>query len=332
MVMRRVVLSVLISFFISFSLLLLFLINQHHDETVNPNGVRDSLLSQKKFYDSISNSTQKKIFIIGSSQVGGLNTTRIHNDLLDNGYNYEIYNLALSSDTPLSRVKTIDWIVDAHPNLIVYGISPRDFQNTKHDINQFEVNAEITPSPHKFFNEIYSLITRNAKFEFDFIQSPKFVVLKAVRGSNEPSSEIIKADNMPFFINGIDMKNTKTELELMNSLAILPQFDEVLPYEKNRYALALNDILQKMDENKIKTVLLILPQSDVYLHYITDSDNNSFNSILKTLKQKHDVKIVSFFEKYRDKSIWHDVYHPSINNKTGFYSDDVAEIILQTVQ
>jgi len=326
---RRIIFSVLISFLISFSLLVMFLTYQYNDERVNTASDHSSFAFQKKFYAEIPQSSQK-IFIIGSSQISWLNTTQIHNYLLKN-YDYQVYNLALSSDTPIQRLDTIDLIVDTKPSLVVYGISPRDFQNVRQTTNIFETSTTFSPSPHKIFNDLFDSFTNFFKFNYDLFKSPKFITLKAIRGTPKSTDEIIKLENTPFFSVGIDMRNTKSNLELKNTFMILPQFEKIESLEKNKYFFALKEIIKQTNENNIKVILLVLPQNKIYLDHMSNSDKESFNLILDEFQKKPNVKIYTLFENYKDHSIWHDIYHPAINQNTSFYSEDVAKMILQEI-
>ena len=328
---RQIIFSVLISFLISFLLLVIFLTYQYNNEHVdisdNTIGDNTSFAFQKKFYAEIPQSSQK-IFIIGSSQISWLNTTQIHNYLLKN-YDYQVYNLALSSDTPIQRLETIDLIIDAKPSLVVYGISPRDFQNVQQTTNIFETSTIFSPSPHKIFNDLFDSFTNFFKFNYDLFKSPKFVTLKAIRGTPKSTDELIKLENTPFFSIGIDMRNTKSNLELKSTFIILPQFEKIESLEKNKHFSALKEIIKKTSESNIKVILLVLPQNKIYLDHMSNSDKESFNLILDEFQKKPNVTIYTLFENYKDHSIWHDIYHPAINQNTSFYSEDVAKMILQ---
>ena len=100
----------------------------------------NDIITPHEFYSQNFNSEHKQIFIIGSSQVVAINSINIQNYLKSSGYgNYDVYNLAVISDTPYSRLNTIDQIISAKPILILYGIADRDFTL----INKSSVNHSL---------------------------------------------------------------------------------------------------------------------------------------------------------------------------------------------
>ena len=105
----------------------------------------DNVITPKEFYSNL-NSDKKQIFILGSSQVVAVNATHIDNYLSKSGYDYNIYNLATISDTPKLRLQTLDMIISSNPEIILYGIGPRDFRSSPTD------NMEKPlPDPNAFF-------------------------------------------------------------------------------------------------------------------------------------------------------------------------------------
>ena len=71
-------------------------------------------------------SNKKKIYLVGASQVGRLNTTYIEEHVSKTNTNFEIYNLAINNDVPIKRINLLQEIIDSKPEMVVYGITLKD--------------------------------------------------------------------------------------------------------------------------------------------------------------------------------------------------------------
>ena len=149
--------SVLFSFCISFGLL--FLLIEISDEIT---------LSQKieNFYSQDLGNNKKKIFLIGSSYVGTLNTTLINEKIFFIDKNYEVYNLAITSDHPEKRIHQIEQIISMKPNMIFYGVSFFDFQSTIEKNTHFLPDVPRLPSSIKSFTTNL-IVCAKSEFESD---------------------------------------------------------------------------------------------------------------------------------------------------------------------
>src|SRR5438876_4448683 len=95
----KIPLSVLAAFIISISILSLSLFLYHyklHDGIWVFNAY-DNVSAEKAYLQHFP-VHQKKILLIGSSQIQALNPIYIHEDLLNDNLNYTIYNLGVPSD------------------------------------------------------------------------------------------------------------------------------------------------------------------------------------------------------------------------------------------
>lgn len=79
------------------------------------------------FYDAFDGNNGSSVFFIGSSSIGeAVYPPEINNILHEIGYNISTYNLVVFGDYPLLRSVQVQNIIDAHPSLVVYGVSYRD--------------------------------------------------------------------------------------------------------------------------------------------------------------------------------------------------------------
>ena len=88
---------------------------------------------QRRFYSQHFDSDSHKILILGSSHVGQLNTTLVNEIISQRHPNYVVYNLASAGDTPQKRLKSISQIISLKPDMILYGVSYRDFDISSAD-------------------------------------------------------------------------------------------------------------------------------------------------------------------------------------------------------
>ena len=115
---KKIYACLIFSFVISFGLLLI--VQNYYQEELIP--------KESEFYSQVFSSEDKIIFLMGSSNVGQLNTTLIHENVSQKFPQYVVYNLSYNGDMPSERIKTIDEIIKLNPKIILYGITYRDFE------------------------------------------------------------------------------------------------------------------------------------------------------------------------------------------------------------
>ena len=85
------------------------------------------ILHLYEFYDEFDGENSTSVFFIGSSSIGeAVYPPEINRILLDNGHNISTYNLVVFGDYPILRSTQVQNIIDAHPSLVVYGVTYRD--------------------------------------------------------------------------------------------------------------------------------------------------------------------------------------------------------------
>ena len=235
---KKIIFSVTFSFVISFSLLLVIL-NYFPDEQIS----REQLFYSKKF-----SLEDKKIFLLGSSHVGQLNSTLIHEEVQSHFPAYGVYNLSYNGDTPSKRIQTIDKIINLNPEIVLYGISYRDFQMDS-------TKQSMLPDPQQFFNDFFvNELGINNKL------NPKFIALEIIRKTFSytglfPIRELIQIDNSPFFTFYSDQTIILTESELkqqilddVNQLQNLKNMDSLISNEQITDFYLIIDEFQKNDK------------------------------------------------------------------------------------
>jgi len=85
----------------------------------------ENKLTKKNFFSS-NFPEQQTIFLLGSSHMGIINVTRVNDMMVDD--NITVYNLAEPGNSPSVRIKQLEQIISAKPEIVFYGLSYRDFQ------------------------------------------------------------------------------------------------------------------------------------------------------------------------------------------------------------
>lgn len=276
---------------------------------------------------------QKKIFLMGSSQVEPLNTNYIHEDLSRNGLNFTVYNLGVGGDAPKERVKTIDWIISAKPDIVVYGIGDRDFPIYDSALPDSSINT--LPSMYDIVqNWIFDPLQR-LQDDFFFLRSPKLDFLKFTFGGNSTQTGEFRIfyTNPSVYADYLESEDwpiaSNSTLEIQSQESHLY---DIFPLEYNVDYIAFKKMLERLHENKITVIVYVTPQERHRLEKIPYP--TQLTSTLNDISQEYSyVTIYSLWDRYADMHVWKDYTHV-INNseKTSrIYSDDVAKMILEQV-
>ena len=314
MLSKKIVTSIILSFVISFGLLFgLLLIDQNYFP-------KEKIIREHEFYTKEFSSEDNLIFIMGSSHVGQLNSTLIHETISQKFPLYMVYNLSYTSDKPSERIKVIDNAIRLNPKIVLYGISYRDFE-----VNSIQKHP--LPDPQQFFNDLL----RN-ELEVSNKINPKVTTLENIRKIFTdtglfPPREVIKLDNSPFYnfysyqivVNEIELKQPKDNQQY--TINIKSSLEE-------KQVRDLNSIIEKLYKNKIKIIIFSTPLHQNYLDLISPETKSNFSNILDRIRNTYDIKIYDFSDKYVNENIWFDIEHVAYNKKSSIFSEDITDIII----
>jgi hypothetical protein len=315
---------VLFSVLVSFSIFSFAILSYQYEISDGSFVTRsDNVITPKEFYSNL-NSDKKPIFIIGSSQIVAINATHTDNYLSKSGYDYDIYNLAKISDTPKQRLETLDMIISSNPEIILYGVGPRDFRSSPTD------NVEKPlPDPQYFFVSFLNKYKNSFGFDASLLEFPQRTTLSYITNlvrTAEGKSDIVPYDNTPFMT--VTTASTIIKNDIGNTGLIFSNLDP--PREIINYS-AFEEIIFTLQENDIEVIIFIAPQSKFQLDNLSDDFIHSFNLILDEIHDIPNLKTHDLFYRYSDLNIWNDATHIAINNKTTIYSEDVAKMILEEI-
>ncbi len=313
----KITFSIIFATIISFGLFLIV-------ESQNPDY---RTIKEHEFYSQDVDSDNKLIFLLGSSHVGQLNSTLIHENISQKFSNHITYNLSYFSDTPSERIQYLENIIKFNPELVVYGISYREFQIKP-------IEKQPLPDPKQFLNDF--LINQINLIGLDDETNPKFTTLEIIRKiffqtNLFPPRETIRLNYTPFLefyqpqmIIQDEAKLNRQILEGVFQIKEMDTIDSIIDYKQISN---LRSIIENLQENKIKIVILITPLHQPGFEQIPLEAKEHFSDMIKEIKNTYDVKIYNFSNKYANQNIWSDIEHVSFNKKSKIYSEDVIDII-----
>ncbi len=314
----KIIFSITIVFIISFSVLITFLTISAPKIEINE--------SQQEFYSKYFSSELDRIFIIGSSQTASLNATYIENKINKNNQNYEVYNLSIKADRPLTRLQTLDQLILTKPTLVIIGVGFFEFENLKKPL--IIKPKSILPDPEEFFNDFMTF--KNSEF-LNSLQSPKFITLQTFRDTffEKEVKNLYLDDKAPFFTYDLEKKRKILDLEELEIRAKLSQFKGIKPVDRNPEVLAMQKIIKKLNENEIKFIVIPVPFSKPYFEVMPDYYEDRLNSIFDEVLHDSSQNNYSFLHRYENMNIWSDLHHISINENITYFDDDIIQLILE---
>tara|TARA_B110000467_G_scaffold20303_1_gene17860 strand:+ start:89 stop:1030 length:942 start_codon:yes stop_codon:yes gene_type:complete len=267
------------------------------------------------FFQKISQIKNEKLFIVGGSAVGQLNSTYINKVISDKFSNYAIYNLSYNADLPTQRLNSLESTIFTNPKIVFYGISYWSLSD--------------------YYNIGNSNDPLQSLFKNNFEINPKATTLNAFRTILGNYVELFPnqkhiSDTTPFFPYSKDQMKINEESKF--SLDIETTIKKVHQNPSNSEQLiALQDTIEILQKNKVKVVIFTVPLHQSYLDIVPENDKILFSETLENLSQKYGVKIYDFANSYSNQNIWNDSYHVALNQNSLVYSEDISQMIIEEV-
>ncbi len=307
----KIVISVLIAFIVTIAAFSL-LYNSFPDPKITR--------INHEFYLQELNPEERKIFLVGSSHMGQLNTTHIIEKVSKNIPNATVYNLSFNSDKPEERIEDVEHIINHKPELIIYGVSYRDFHYPK---NTSEQNL----------GQLFSILLSDENSELDEL-NPKFVTINSIKKSLNQFGILkevtFELQNTPFHQIGFKQASIANDEELLKMIPTSGATElYIRDYLENKQVVYLESIIGEFQKNDIKVVLMSTPIHKMYRDNIQGESRENFYPILEYISSKLELKPVNFNEKYSEMNIWRDLSHVTYNQEAKIFSEDVSEIIIE---
>ena len=328
----KIIFTVLVSFVIAFSI---FYTTIYFLENSTSSNITSEELD---FYSNIS--TEKKIFLIGSSEMLPLNATFITEKISDKLPDHVVYNLGKPADLPKVRINSIDHIIESKPKIVLYGIGFRDIEKTPEGgfgglviKDNLGIKKEIVDPKIEFEKILYNI--GFYKMDLAFLENPKFQILTNVKKIFE-EKDAEKLDmgfrqfpNTPFYkmeTSDIEKKINQTPIDQIGVCHALKNF-EIEELHKDRNLVSLEIMIEKLKEKNIQVILFSTPlHKNCFLDKKSISSNELFETTVMKLAQKHDIEFYPLHKSYWDYELWSDTHHLTFQNSF-LFSDDIAKII-----
>ena len=309
----RIIISVLIAFGIAI-LAFYLLYNFFPDPTITRNN--------HEFYLQELNPEERKTFLIGSSHMGQLNTTHIIEKISQKFPNETVYNLSFNRDRPEERIEDVDQIISHKPELVIYGVSYRDFHYPK---NMNELNL----------GQIFLTLLSNENNELDEL-NPKFITISSIKKILNQfgilKKSVFELQNTPFHQLGYKQAKIadNSELEKMISKSGASEL-YIRNYSNNQQVIYLEKIIKKLQDQDIDVILVSTPTHKMYRESISEESRKQFELILEKISNNLGIKVVNYNEKYLDMNIWRDLSHIAYNQNAIIFSEDISKIIIDEI-
>jgi len=311
----KITLCVIISFFFTFTLLF-----STNASSLDPT----PSLFNYEFFTQEFESDKKIILLLGSSNVGQLNVSKINEIVSSQHTDYEIFNLAYNADTPKVRFNSIEETISLKPEYVFYGVSFIDFRSPTEKENIFDIKfsfAQLLPNNTiEKFNPKFNTIE---KIKETFVSTDLF----------PPPRKFFSIPNTPFFEYNEDSTTILTEEELKRGLPLSGVYaSEINLTDDHQEVQHFEKIISEFQKNNIKVVIFTTPVHNLYYNALSDSVKDDFNKLLEKISNDYDVKIYDFSNEFGDMDIYWDLIHVSYNEKSLVYSESAAKIILKEIE
>jgi len=301
-VILKTILSILLAFFITFTLFYLIII---------PIPNTDSKENISKFFSKDFDG-KNKIFLLGSSYVGEMNSTHVNEKVSKKFPDFVVYNLSYDGDNPTKRIQFLDEIIKLDPAIIFYGISYGDIY-----FKVIPEKEELLPNPKLFFHSMM-----NDDIDPTPI-NPKYLTLKTIKNQFKnlnlfPNSNFIYLPYSPF----MTFESYHTVIDANLHYSSPPQSFDTLKMKN------FNNIIEELDENNVPVVIFTPPHHKSFLKIIPNYQKHYFTSFLLNSTNQFDMDIYNFTDRYQNLSIWRNPSHVAYNPESLIYSEDIASMII----
>ena len=289
-------------------------------------------LEHEEFFSQ--NLTGEKIFIFGSSPIYAINPVDVSNHLLEKGHRYTVYNLGQGSSDAEEQLRTVDLVISQEPKIVVYGIGYQTFYS--HGRTIVEKPPESLAAPPKLSD---LLSTISLPFNTGLLDNPKFATINTFNHFYKKQTGNFQEElerpypNTPFFVFASNAKTPAEQKDLEKGGKFANyKGNEIYPMNKNRTYSALKELIHILNDHNIEVIIFTTPHLKTWLEQVPTQQKEIFNSMLDDLEKEFNFEVFRLHDKYEVMDIWVDQFHHiSHSEKTDFYSEEIAKMILTRI-
>lgn len=286
------------------------------------------------FYDLKVGENETAVFFVGSSIIGcSIYPPKINDILYENNYNITAYSVVINGDLPIERSLEIQKIIDAHPSLIIYGITYRSVTDNISDSRYSErtklvySRLNVREDSHFLFDEDkikYFTTQPELSYKKTFLRS---AITTLFFGKDE-SARILDYTADPYgdkyrksFSLDKNITNIKEQSNNPNDA-----WRPVVTNETTRYKDALIYNVQTLQNAGIPVIIINMPLHPLFSEKITDESRQNFYDLLNQTGAKwYDM------EKDYGDEFFADSHHASIEGAE-IFAPRMADLIIEQVE
>jgi hypothetical protein len=285
------------------------------------------------FYSHKNTSTTPEIYFIGTSQIKeGIDCYIIENESKTFNKSFVCYNLAVNEDTPLRRLTELEFIIKTKPKMVVYGTQIRDIYRSA-EIQESRLmlvsnRIILDNTSTKLFNkkqlELLHLNPINNNLQ-NRVYIPSFFNYITINKLFPNSiADYEYRDNFKNPYKNVESVSIQQKIESVTRNINDTYFSEYYGDSTNK--MALEHIIQELNKNNIKVIIINMPNDPSGSKYISNSTRDNYSSYLNNLGITY-----YDFENYYSSDFFRDYTHMNEKGRTSF-SHDIAKIIFQDVE
>jgi len=311
---------------------------------------------------------EKKIYLIGGSQIGRTNHNFITNYLLNHGYDYYVYKLAIPGTILSDRISMIDHLIKTEPDIVILTTDIHDFVDLKRITDP---GNQLIKKPKNIIFDPQTIISKNVNsyeffwFDLNNFKNPKLTTLnilqqlldegkiKTVKHHRATSPlalnitgnllsdieypEISKPDfnrTAPIDVNPFMYEYPEQILtyEEVEYVANKRPFVGGVSLEDNRNFDTIKKTFEKLEENNIHVILIINPRPQQYIDTVPSEELEKIQYLIEKLNNETGLEAYSLLEEYADLELWGDSLHVTAHRKGLILSEDIAKIIIKELE
>ena len=264
-------------------------------------------LEHEEFFSQ--NLTGEKIFIFGSSPIYAINPVNVSNHLLEKGHSYTVYNLGQGSSDAEEQLRTVDFVISQEPKIVIYGIAYHTFYS--HGRTIVEKPPESLAAPPKLSD---LLSTISLPFNTGLLDNPKFATINTFNH---------------FYKKQTGNFQEEPERPYPNTPFMVYSPHTGIPAEQKDLEKGGKFANYKGNDHNIEVIIFTTPHLKTWLEQVPTQQKEIFNSMLDDLEKEFNFEVFRLHDKYEVMDIWVDQFHHiSHSEKTDFYSEEIAKMIL----
>tara|TARA_B110000438_G_scaffold289594_1_gene324335 strand:- start:785 stop:1735 length:951 start_codon:yes stop_codon:yes gene_type:complete len=275
----------------------------------------------KGFYEQEFNEKEEKIFLVGSSYVGVLNSEYILKKTLDNN-NLKIYNLSVEADHPSRRISQIDDLISTKPDLVIYGVGLSDLLSYEN----IQKTDPILPEPKYYLDTFIQNNFGNIPQQF---MLSKFILFKNIGLILNLDDNIMEYGGTTSpFINNTKFNHISNTEELEKNAILLTKNMPYLPHPESNYEYSeLKKILQKFHNADIPVIIFSPPIHPTLSNLMDTQVKQNYDLILTDVGEEFNYSVYRLENEYSELDIWHSSDHISTSKTVTNYNEDIIKII-----